>query len=68
MNRGLWLLAGAAAGAVVLSQAFRSMKRRLDAPQNVDATDPSIPPSESSATRFRDKPGYGQDDADQEPL
>ncbi|MGQ0546897.1 MAG: hypothetical protein ACT4P3_16450 [Betaproteobacteria bacterium] len=31
-------------------------------------TGPSIPPSESSATRLRDKPAHAQEDADQEPL
>lgn len=42
------------------------MKVRAEAPDEGNSTDPSIPPSESSATRFRDTPGYAQEDADQE--
>jgi hypothetical protein len=65
VNRGLWLLAGTLAGAALI-QAFRHMKARAEAPDEGNSTDPSIPPSESSATRFRDMPGYAQEDADQE--
>jgi hypothetical protein len=67
VNRGLWLLAGALAGAA-LSHAFRHMRVRPDVPGEDYSSDPSIPPSESSATRFRDKPGYAQEDPDQEEI
>ncbi len=55
------LLAAAAAGALAM---YLYDRQARGAPQPV--TDPSIPPSESSATRLRDKPGYAQEDADQE--
>ncbi len=67
MRRGLSLLAAGVAGAV-LSQALLGMKDRPTRSQRSTPTDPSIPPSESSATRLRDKPGYAQEDADEEPI
>lgn len=66
MRRELSLLAAGAAGAVLTQALLRMAARAARAPASMP-TDPSIPPSESSATRQRDEPGYGQDDADQEP-
>jgi hypothetical protein len=65
VNRGLALLAAAAAG-VALSELLRRMGGWIDPPPVADMTDPSIPPSENSATPFRDKPEFAQEDADQE--
>ena len=61
------MLAAAAAGAV-LSRVLLGTKGRFERHWDANTTDPSIPPSESSATRLRDKPGYAQEDADQEGL
>jgi hypothetical protein len=66
MKRELSLLAAGAAGAM-LTQALLRMAARAARSRGAAPTDPSIPPSESSATRRRDEPGYAQDDADQEP-
>jgi len=60
--KGTALLAAAAAGAL----AMYLYDRKARAGPSQPFTDPSIPPSESSATRLRDHPGYEQDDADQE--
>jgi hypothetical protein len=62
MMKGAGLLAAAAAGA--LAMYLYDRKARVGPRQPF--TDPSIPPSESSATRLRDKPGYAQEDPDQE--
>ena len=65
VRRALPLLAATVAGAAV--GVLRGMRSRPE-PWDAQTTDPAIPPSESSATRLRDKPGYAQEDADQEPL
>lgn len=65
LQMGLSLLAGAATGAVLTWLLPRMLDARRIA-QSAEMTDPSIPPSESSATRLRDKPGFAQEDADQE--
>lgn len=62
MKRGLSLLAAGVAGAV-LSQALLRLRDRPARSPGATPTDPSIPSSESSATRLRDQPGYAQDDA-----
>lgn len=65
LQLGLPLLAAAAIG-VVLTWILKRAQAPRELPGSVDVTDPSIPPSESSATRLRDQPGFAQEDADQE--
>ena len=52
----------------VFEQSIEDFEAWLEPSRGAKATDPSIPPSESPATRARDKPGYAQEDPDQEPL
>ena len=65
LQMGLSLLAAAAIGAA-LTWLLQRMQVPGELAEGAEVTDPSIPPSESSATRLRDKPGFAQEDADQE--
>lgn len=65
LQMGLSLLAAAAIGAV-LTWVLQRIQAPRELSRGADVTDPSIPPSESSATRLRDQPGFAQEDADQE--
>jgi hypothetical protein len=57
----------AAVAAAALNRVLKRARARLELRRGAETTDPSIPPSESSARRLRDKPGFAQEDADQEP-